>query len=99
MRPFALFLVDLIVYLLDRIQRFLFLGPILAADGLRSLERLVLEYMGDSGFAGRIVHRADVHVSMERNHRRFMTLDHDEMQAIGERELGDFFLKILERLR
>ena len=72
---------------------------VLGADGLGALERHVLEHVRDAGLAARIVHRAGVDIGVERDHRRLMPLENDEVQSVGERELGDALFKILQGLR
>ncbi len=58
----------------------------------------MLEHVGDAGGAGGIVDGAGVHVGVEGDHGRFMPLDDDEVQAVGEREFCNFFLKFLQAL-
>ena len=72
---------------------------VLGADGFGALERHVLEHVRDAGLAAGIVHRAGVHVGVERDDRRFVPLENDEVQPVGKRELGDALFEILERLR
>jgi hypothetical protein len=54
--------------------------------------------MGDAGLAAGIVYRSGVHVGVERYDRRFVPLEDDEVQAIGERKLRNTLLKILKGL-
>ena len=46
-----------------------------------------------------IVDRPGVHIGVKRYHRRLMPLDDDEVQAIGEGELCDFLLELMQVLR
>jgi len=54
--------------------------------------------MGEPGAAGGVVYGAGVDVGIEGEHGSVMALNEDEVEAIGERELGDLFLKILQAL-
>ena len=56
------------------------------------------EHVRDSCLAARIVHRPRVHVGMERDHGRIVTLQNDEMQAVGKRELRDPLFELLQGL-
>jgi len=49
--------------------------------------------------AGRIVRRAGIHVSVERDHRGFMTLHNQEVESVGQGKFGDFFFEFLKVLR
>ncbi len=99
MKTFALLLVQAVIDLFDIIQRLFFRGPVLGADGLGAFEGHVLEHVRDAGFAAGIVHGADVHVGVEGDHRRLMAFNDQKMEAVGEGELGDFFLKVFKGLR
>ena len=46
-----------------------------------------------------IVHRSGIHVGVERYDRRFVALEDDEVQAVGERKFGDALFEILKGLR
>jgi len=48
---------------------------------------------------GRIVRRACIHVRVERDHRRLMTLHNEEVESVRQGELGDLFFEFLEVLR
>ena len=63
-----------------------------------ALEGHVLEHVREAGAAGGIVHRADVHIGVEGHHRRLMPFNDQEGEAVGQRELGDFFFEVLEGL-
>ena len=81
----------------DVVEGVLFLGPVLGADGWGAFEGHVLEHVREAGAAIGVVDRAGVHVGVEGDHRGFVAFDHqDEVQAVGEGELGDFFLELLE---
>ncbi len=81
------------------VHRFALERVVLGADGLGAFERHVLEHVRDPGLAARIVHRAGVDIGVERDHRRFMPLENDEVESVAERKLGDPLLKILQGLR
>jgi len=98
-RPFAPLLLQPVVTFLNRGQRLIFLRPVLRSDGLRAFESHMLEHMRQTGLSLRIVHRAGVHVGVEGNHGRLVTLQNDEMHSVRERELGDAFLEFLQILR
>ena len=38
------------------------------------------------------------HTCEKRDQRGFVAFDHNEMKPVREREIGDFFLEVLERL-
>ncbi len=88
-----------IVDALHFIHGLLFGRVVGGADLRRAFEGHVLEHVGDAGFAAGIVHGAGVHEGMEGDHGRVMPLEHDKVQAVGERELGDALFEIGERLR
>ena len=46
-----------------------------------------------------IVHGAGVHIGMEGDDRRFMALENDEVQPVGQGELGDALFEVLQGLR
>jgi hypothetical protein len=48
--------------------------------------------------AARIVHRAGVHERVKGDHGSFVPLENDEVEAVGQRELGDALFEILEGL-
>jgi hypothetical protein len=54
----------------------------------RALEHQVLEEMRQAGFARRLVGRADLVPDHLGDHRRAVIGDHDDLQAIIEREAG-----------
>ena len=61
--------VELVVDALDVVEG-RFLGrPVGGADGFRALEGHVLEHVREAGAAFGIVHRAGIHVGVERNDR------------------------------
>ena len=84
--------------LLDSLQRFFLFRPVLCADGLGALERHMLEHVRQTGFALGVIYRSGVNVRMERDDRRFMAFEHDEMQAIGERKLRYALFELFEVL-
>ena len=53
----------------------------------------MLEHVRKAGLALGIVHRAGVHIRVERNHRRLVPLHDDEVQAIRQRKLRDAFFE------
>ncbi len=72
---------------------------VLAAYVGRSLADHVFEHVRDAGASLGIVHRARVHVQMERSDRSRVALENDEVHAIGERELGDPLFELRKALR
>jgi len=54
--------------------------------------------VGEAGFAFRVVDGAGVHVGVERDDRGFVAFEDDEVEAVGEGELGDAFFEVLEVL-
>ena len=87
-----------VVHALHFIQSLFFSRPVLGPDGFGSLEGHVLEHVSDAGFAARIVDRAGVDIGVKRDHRRFVPLEYDEVQSVGEREFSNALLEILQRL-
>ena len=71
-----------------------FLGRIVRrADGFGTLERHVLEHVRDPRFALGIVHRPGIYIGVERDHRSRVTLQHNEVQTVGQVELSDVFFE------
>jgi hypothetical protein len=75
----VLFGLQAVIGSLDGIDGLAFLWPVSSPDGLRSLERHVLEHMGDPGLTGRVVYGTRINVCVERNNRRFVAFRHYEM--------------------
>ena len=54
----------------------------------------MFEHMSDAGFATGIVYRADVHVSVKRDHGRLMAFEDDEVQSVSKGEFGDALFEV-----
>jgi len=80
-------------------ERLLLGRPVRRSNRFGTFEGHVLEHVRKAGFAFRIVHRPGIHVGMKRHYRRFMPLEHDKVQAVGKRELGDALFEFREILR
>ena len=93
---FVGFRLHAVVGFFNSVQRFLFLGPVAGADGFRALECHMLEHMGQAGLARRDPDAARIHEGMEGNHGRLVPFEHDEMQPVGQGELGYLLLQLLK---
>ena len=58
----------------------------------------MLEHMRQASLAFRIVYGSGVDVSVKRDHRSFVALEHNEMQAVRQSELGNMLLELVQIL-
>ena len=58
----------------------------------------MFEHVGEARLPQRIVHRARIHIGVKGDHRCFVALANDKMQAVGKREFGDFLFELLQAL-
>ena len=78
------------------LEQRLLLRPVLGAHHAGALEGHVLHHVGDAGLAHLLVRAAGVHHGLEREHRRVVALDDDELETVRERELLHLLLEVLE---
>jgi len=54
----------------------------------------MFKHVGQAGLPAGVVDRADIRISVKRDHGRFVAFEHDEVHSVRQRELGHPFLKI-----
>ena len=59
----------------------------------------MLEHVSDAGAALGVVHRAGIHIGVERNDRGGMAFEDDEVEPVGEGKLGNVLFELFEVLR
>ncbi len=69
---------------------------VLGTDAPRALKGQVFKKVSDARFALRFVHATDIGIGQERNHRSLVPLHHNEVDAIGQGELGDLLTDAIE---